>query len=167
MTSNLGAGLLADQHQGEDINLLKERIMEVVRKHFSPEFTNRIDELVIFNRLTQNNITNIVDVRLKEIEERLVDRHITLQVSPPAKEWLGAQGYEPIFGARPLNRLIQQKVLNQLAKLIIDGGIRNGEVAQVELSADGSTIEIVRNHESEAGYIIEEPMEEDEDLDMD
>ncbi|KAG1042608.1 hypothetical protein G6F43_011858 [Rhizopus delemar] len=167
MTSNLGAGLLADQHQGKDINLLKERIMEVVRKHFSPEFTNRIDELVIFNRLTQNNITNIVDVRLKEIEERLADRRITLQVSPPAKEWLGAQGYEPIFGARPLNRLIQQKVLNQLAKLIIDGGIRNGEVAQVELSADGSTIEIVRNHESEAGYIIEEPMEEDEDLDMD
>ncbi|KAG1218000.1 hypothetical protein G6F68_021659 [Rhizopus microsporus] len=73
--------------------------MEVVRKHFSPEFTNRIDELVIFNRLTQTNITNIVDVRLKEIEERLADRRITLHVSQQAKEWLGSHGYEPVYGA--------------------------------------------------------------------
>jgi ATP-dependent Clp protease ATP-binding subunit ClpB len=158
---------LADQHVGEDMNILKEKIMEVVRKHFSPEFTNRIDELVIFNRLTQTNITNIVDVRLKEIEERLADRRITLHVSQQAKEWLGSHGYEPVYGARPLNRLIQQKILNQLAKLIIDGGIRNGEAANVDLSVDGSTVVIARNHESESGYIIEEPMDEDEDLDMD
>ncbi|CAO0797097.1 unnamed protein product [Mucor circinelloides] len=165
MTSNLGAGLLADQHK-DNMIILKEKILEVVRNHFSPEFTNRIDELVIFNRLSQNNITGIVDVRLKEIEERLADRRIVLQVSQAAKNWLGEHGYEPIFGARPLNRLIQQRVLNPLARLIIDGGVRNGEVANVDLDANGH-IEIKRNHESEAGYIEEEPMDEDEDLDMD
>ncbi|KAL9557852.1 hypothetical protein PS6_001610 [Mucor atramentarius] len=165
MTSNLGAGLLADQHK-DNMIILKEKILEVVRNHFSPEFTNRIDELVIFNRLSQNNITGIVDVRLKEIEERLADRRIVLQVSQAAKNWLGEHGYEPIFGARPLNRLIQQRVLNPLARLIIDGGVRNGEVAEVDLDASGH-IEIKRNHESEAGYIEEEPMDEDEDLDMD
>ncbi|KAG2236266.1 P-loop containing nucleoside triphosphate hydrolase protein [Thamnidium elegans] len=165
MTSNLGAGLLVDEVKG-DMIMLKERILEVVRQHFSPEFTNRIDELVIFNRLTQNNITNIVDVRLQEIQQRLSDRRITLQVSAAAKEWLGVHGYEPIFGARPLNRLIQQRVLNQLARLIIDGGVRNGEIAHVGLSREGE-IEVTRNHESEAGYVTEEPMDEDEDLDMD
>jgi ATP-dependent Clp protease ATP-binding subunit ClpB len=165
MTSNLGAGLLADQYKG-DMNILKEKILEVVRQHFSPEFTNRIDELVIFNRLTQTNITGIVDVRLKEIEERLADRRIVLKVSEPAKELLGVEGYEPIFGARPLNRLIQQRVLNPLARLILDGGVRNGEVAKVDVNAEGH-IEVLRNHESEAGYIEEEPMDEDEDLDMD
>ncbi|KAI7903441.1 P-loop containing nucleoside triphosphate hydrolase protein [Cokeromyces recurvatus] len=163
MTSNLGAGLLADENK-DDMNLLKEKIMEIVRHHFSPEFTNRIDEVVIFNRLTQNNITDIVDVRLKEVEERLKDRRIVLEVSEGAKQWLGEHGYEPIFGARPLNRLIQQRILNPLAKLIIDGGVRNGEVAQVELDPNGH-IEITRNHESEAGYTEEEPM--DEDIDMD
>ncbi|KAG2204982.1 hypothetical protein INT47_002606 [Mucor saturninus] len=165
MTSNLGAGLLVDQVKG-DMIMLKEKILEVVRQHFSPEFTNRIDELVIFNRLTQSNITGIVDVRLKEIGERLADRRITLQVSAAAKEWLGVHGYEPIFGARPLNRLIQQRVLNPLARLIIDGGVRNGEIAHVGLSEDGE-IDVIRNHESEAGYVTEEPMEEDEDHDMD
>lgn len=166
MTSNLGAGLLADQHKGEGMNVLKEKILEVVRHHFSPEFTNRIDELVIFNRLSQDNITGIVDVRLKEVEDRLADRHITLQVSEPAKKWLGEHGYEPIFGARPLNRLIQNRVLNPLARLIIDGGVRNGETANVILDANNN-IELTRNHESQANYIEEEPMDEDEDLDMD
>ncbi|KAI9351686.1 P-loop containing nucleoside triphosphate hydrolase protein [Pilaira anomala] len=165
MTSNLGAGLLADEAKG-DMIILKERILEVVRQHFSPEFTNRIDELVIFNRLTQTNITNIVDVRLQEIGQRLADRRITLQVSAPAKEWLGVHGYEPVFGARPLNRLIQQRVLNPLARLIIDGGVRNGEIAHVGLNSENEP-EVIRNHESEAGYITEEPMDEDEDLDMD
>ncbi|KAI8368770.1 putative HSP100 protein [Blakeslea trispora] len=163
MTSNLGSGLLVDNHAGDTI-LLKEKILEIVRQHFSPEFTNRIDELVIFNRLSQNNIVGIVDVRLQEIQERMKDRRITLQVSDAAKQWLGTNGYEPIFGARPLNRLVQQRILNPLAKLILDGGIRNNEVAQVDVNADGE-IELLRNHESEAGYI--EPMDEDDELDMD
>ncbi|KAF7730191.1 hypothetical protein EC973_002799 [Apophysomyces ossiformis] len=165
MTSNLGAHLLAEQIGANEssMNLLKEQILQIVRNHFSPEFTNRIDELVIFNRLSQNNITDIVDVRLEEVQARLADRKITLQVSQAAKEWLGQQGYEPVFGARPLNRVIQQRLLNPLARLIIDGGVRNGEDVRVDVS--NNMLEVLRNHESQADYVVEEPMEEDEDMD--
>lgn len=165
MTSNLGAHLLADQTvASSDSVVLKEQILQIVRQHFSPEFTNRIDELVIFERLNQTNITEIVDVRLEEVQERLYDRRIKLDVSQAAKEWLGQYGYEPIFGARPLNRVIQQRVLNPLARLILDGGVRNGETAKVDVSGD--SIEVIRNHESEAEYQVEEPMDQDEDADM-
>ncbi|KAI8388592.1 P-loop containing nucleoside triphosphate hydrolase protein [Radiomyces spectabilis] len=161
MTSNLGAHLLAEQTTQEmDMVMLKEQILQIVRQHFSPEFTNRIDELVIFNRLTQNNITDIVDVRLHEVQQRLHDRKIKLQVSEAAKQWLGQQGYEPIFGARPLNRLIQQRLLNPLARMIIDGGVRNGEVAHVDIGKHG-TAEVLRNHETESDYEVEEMDEDD------
>ncbi|KAI8065171.1 putative HSP100 protein [Gongronella butleri] len=166
MTSNLGAHLLAEHpNQATDSVVLKEQILQVVRTHFSPEFTNRIDELVIFNRLSQANITDIVGVRLQEVEKRLVDRKIHLDVSNPAKIWLGERGYEPIFGARPLNRLIQQQILNPLARLIIDGGVRPGEVAHIDVNTKGE-IEIKRNHEMESDYEVEEP-QSDEDVDMD
>ncbi|KAI8341769.1 putative HSP100 protein [Chlamydoabsidia padenii] len=169
MTSNLGAHLLAEQSDmvnAADSVILKEQILQIVRQHFSPEFTNRIDELVIFNRLNQNNITDIVDVRLKEVATRLADRRITLQVSHAAKVWLGEQGYQPIFGARPLNRLIQQQVLNPLARLIIDGGVRNGETAHVDVDANNQ-IAIARNHEMESDYEVEEPNDSDNDMAVD
>lgn len=165
MTSNLGAHLLAEagrSHTPADSVVLKEQIQQIVRQHFSPEFTNRIDEIVIFERLTQNNITDIVDVRLREVQARLDDRKIKLEVSEAAKQWLGEHGYEPVFGARPLNRVIQQRVLNPLARLLLDGGIRPGEVARVDVTSQGN-IEVVRNHESQADYIVEEPMEEDQE----
>lgn len=172
MTSNLGAHLLAEQSEmvnAADSIVLKEQILQIVRQHFSPEFTNRIDELVIFNRLSLNNITDIVDVRLKEVGQRLADRKIKIQVSHAAKLWLGENGFQPIFGARPLNRLIQQQVLNPLARLIIDGGVRNGETAHVDVDANNE-ITIARNHEMESDYEVEDPdsdndMAVDEDLD--
>ncbi|ORX55658.1 putative HSP100 protein [Hesseltinella vesiculosa] len=169
MTSNLGAHLLAEQAehvQAADSIVLKEQILQIVRQHFSPEFCNRIDELVIFNRLTQANITDIVDVRLRDVEQRLVERKIKLDVSPSAKVWLGERGYEPVFGARPLNRLIQQQVLNPLARLIIDGGVRNGETAHVDVDSHGD-LDIIRNHEMESDYEVEEPDSGDDDMDMD
>lgn len=169
MTSNLGAHLLAEQSDmvnAADSIVLKEQILQIVRQHFSPEFTNRIDELVIFNRLSQNNITDIVDVRLKEVAGRMADRKIKIQVSQPAKVWLGEHGYEPVFGARPLNRLIQQQVLNPLARLIIDGGVRNGETAHVDVNADNE-IFIARNHEMESDYEVEDPNESDNDMAID
>lgn len=99
MTSNLGAHLLAEQTDiPTDSVILKEQIFQIVRRHFSPEFTNRIDELVIFNRLTQSNIIDIVDVRLKEVQDRLSDRKIKLEVSHNAKIWLGENGYDPLLG---------------------------------------------------------------------
>lgn len=168
MTSNLGAHLLA-AHSSETLAsesvVLKEQIMQIVRQHFSPEFTNRIDEIVIFERLNQTNITDIVDVRLQEVQQRLADRRITLDVSQAAKEWLGSHGYEPVFGARPLNRVIQQRVLNPLAKLLLDGGVRSGETARVDVTGDGN-LEVIRNHESEATYEVEEPMDQDDEYMM-
>ncbi|KAG0174038.1 hypothetical protein DFQ28_008900 [Apophysomyces sp. BC1034] len=167
MTSNLGAHLLAEHSGaiGGDMILLKEQILQIVRNHFSPEFVNRIDELVIFNRLSQDNITDIVDVRLEEVQARLADRKIKLEVSTAAKEWLANQGYEPVYGARPLNRVIQQRLLNPLARLLIDGGVRNGEIALVDVSGPG--LEVTRNHDSQADYEVEEPMDEDDDEEMD
>lgn len=162
MTSNLGAHLLAAQAAdgghtlASDSVVLKEQILHTVRQHFSPEFTNRIDELVVFDRLSQNNITDIVDVRLKEVQARMQDRRIRLDVSAEAKAWLGQHGYEPVFGARPLNRVIQQQLLNPLARLILDGGVRHNETARVDVV--GERLEVLRNHASEAAY---EPMDQD------
>ncbi|KAI9496291.1 putative HSP100 protein [Zychaea mexicana] len=166
MTSNLGAHLLAEQSahgQSPESVILKEQIQQIVRQHFSPEFTNRIDEIVIFERLSQNNITDIVDVRLEEVQERLDDRKIKLDVSPAAKHWLAENGYEPVFGARPLNRVIQQRLLNPLARLIIDGGVRPGETAHVDVVSEGS-IDVRRNHESQSDFEIEEPMDQDDEM---
>jgi ATP-dependent Clp protease ATP-binding subunit ClpB len=171
MTSNLGANLLAETsgiHDTKAMLMIKEQILQVVRQHFSPEFTNRIDELVIFNRLTQKNITGIVDVRLEEIQQRLADRKITLDVDQPAKEWLGQNGYEPVFGARPLNRLIQNKILSPLARLVLDGGVRNGESVKVRVNDDGSDVEVIRNHEPDGSFNYEEPhIADDGDTAMD
>lgn len=105
---------------------------------------------MIFNRLSRQALRNIVDVRLKEVEERVKDRRITLQVDTTARDWLGERGYEPAFGARPLNRLIQKKLLNPLARLLIDGGIRTGETAKVtvkKLETGETDLEVQRNHE--------------------
>ncbi|KAG2188776.1 hypothetical protein INT44_003915 [Umbelopsis vinacea] len=165
MTSNLGANLLAETsgiHDTKAMLMIKEQIMQVVRQHFSPEFTNRIDELVIFNRLTQSNITGIVDVRLQEIQQRLNDRKITLEVTQDAKEWLGQSGYEPIFGARPLNRLLQNKILSPLARLVLDGGVRNGETVKVIMNTDADDVEVVRNHEPDGSFNYETPHIEDD-----
>ncbi|KAI9032912.1 putative HSP100 protein [Phycomyces nitens] len=167
MTSNLGAHLLAEQtttKPEEKLIVLKESILHIVRQHFSPEFTNRIDEIVIFNRLSQDNIVDIVGVRLEEVQERLLDRKIKLEVSNGAKIWLGKYGYEPIFGARPLNRVIQQKVLNPLARMIIDGGVRDGEVARVDLSPK-NIIRVHRNHESKAGFGPDQSIAQDDSED--
>jgi ATP-dependent Clp protease ATP-binding subunit ClpB len=165
MTSNLGANLLAETSGVTDAKamiMIKEQILSVVRQHFSPEFTNRIDELVIFNRLSQTNITGIVDVRLQEIQQRLADRHIVLDVDEPAKQWLGQSGYEPVFGARPLNRLMQNKILSPLARLVLDGGVRSGEVVKVRVNSQVDDVEVIRNHDPDGTYNYEEPHVEDD-----
>ncbi|KAI7870870.1 putative HSP100 protein [Spinellus fusiger] len=149
MTSNLGANTIAEQskiNNKKDFAELKKDILQTVRQHFSCEFTNRIDELVIFNRLSQKSIMSIVDIRLKEIEERLSDHNVKLEIPLDVREWLGERGNEPMFGARPLNRVIQQKILNPLAKLMIDRKAQDGEVIQVSISSAGD-IELHRNHQ--------------------
>ncbi|KAG1065883.1 hypothetical protein G6F42_026751 [Rhizopus arrhizus] len=98
--------------------------------------------MVIYNRLSKNELRDIVDVRIKEVEERTADRRIKIDVDLKARDWLGERGYDPAYGARPLNRLIQKKLLNPLARLLIDGGVRTGETAKV-------TVETLENGESD------------------
>ncbi len=105
---------------------------------------------MVFNRLSRPALRDIVDVRLKEVEDRVSDRRIKLDVDMEARDWLGERGYDPAYGARPLNRLIQKKLLNPLARLLIDGGVRTGEDAKVrviKLESGETDLQVVRNHE--------------------
>lgn len=152
MTSNLGAdALVTDVNEDGTVSArAKQSVMDAVHRAFAPEFVNRIDEMVIFNRLSRTALRDIVDVRLKEVEDRVSDRRIKLDVDLAARDWLGERGYDPAYGARPLNRLIQKKLLNPLARLLIDGGVRTGETARIRVTAltSGETDLVVeRNHE--------------------
>ncbi|QQO09275.1 ATP-dependent chaperone ClpB [Breznakiella homolactica] len=124
MTSNLGSDLILEAKNPEDI---RDALMELLKQSFRPEFLNRIDETVIFNRLGKNEIGKIVDIQLKHLAERLADRKIKLKVTDEAKKFLAERGYDPLFGARPLKRTIQSELENPLAKMIISGKIKDGD----------------------------------------
>ncbi|KAJ2662051.1 chaperone ATPase hsp78 [Coemansia sp. RSA 1199] len=153
-TSNLGSDLLAaDPAASADSTgvspSIQLQIKNMVAQHFSPEFANRIDDLIVFNRLSRNAIRKIADVRLREVQEHLDDRRIKLHVSDDAKDWLAERGYDPVYGARPLNRVIHKRLLNPLARCLIDGSVRNGEVVRVEVEGNEQSREIVivKNHD--------------------
>ncbi|KAF8468943.1 heat shock protein [Kalaharituber pfeilii] len=168
MTSNLGAEYLTAPrnvpvgsiNEGKIDSTSRELVMEAVRRHFLPEFLNRISNVVIFNRLTRKEIRKIVDLRLAEVQQRLAANHrnVVIQVDERAKDYLGDAGYSPAYGARPLNRVIEKEVLNKLAVLLLRGAIRDGEVARVTLDRTNK-IQVLPNHEGGVG-------DEDEDLDM-
>jgi len=148
MTSNLGAEHLA-RPTGRDGRIdatTRELVMNALRNYFLPEFLNRISSVIIFNRLTRKEIRKIVDLRIKEIQKRLTDndRNVVIRVSEAAKDKLGAAGYSPAYGARPLQRLLEKEVLNRMAVLILRGNIRDGEVARVEV-VDGK-VTVLPNH---------------------
>lgn len=154
MTSNLGAEFLA-RPAGKDGKIdatTRELVNNALRNYFLPEFLNRISSVVIFNRLTRKEIRKIVDLRISEIQKRLSDndRHVTIQVTDEAKDYLGNAGYSPAYGARPLARLIEKEVLNRMAVLILRGAIQNGETARVVLA--GNKLQVLPNHtDSELG----------------
>ncbi|KAK4650589.1 Heat shock protein hsp98 [Podospora pseudocomata] len=153
MTSNLGAEYLA-RPNGKDGKIdptTRELVMNALRNYFLPEFLNRINSIVIFNRLTRKEIRRIVDLRISEIQKRLSDndRNVIIKVSEAAKDKLGAQGYSPAYGARPLQRLLEKEVLNRMAILILRGSIRDGEVARVDL-VDNKVTVLPNHQESEA-----------------
>lgn len=108
----------------------------------TPEFINRIDEFVVFKRLSKEALRDIVDIRLRELQGRLDDRRITLDVGKNVKTWLCNKGYDPRYGARPLNRLIQREVGNGLAERIIKGEVKSGEKARVVIKDDGEHLEV-------------------------
>ena len=111
--------------------------MEVLKRSFRPEFLNRIDETVIFNQLTKNDIGKIVEIQLHHLEKRLADRKITLAVSDKAKAFLAERGYDPLYGARPLKRTIQSELENPLAKAIISGKIKDGDTVIADKGDEG------------------------------
>jgi ATP-dependent Clp protease ATP-binding subunit ClpB len=131
MTSNLGSSYVSamGSSAGEDA---REKVMEALRNHFRPEFLNRIDDIVIFQALSRDQIGEIVDIQMATVAKRLADRQITIQVTPAAKFWLGARGYDPAFGARPLKRLIQREVLDPLAMKVLAGELTDGENVVVD-----------------------------------
>ncbi|KZE99570.1 MULTISPECIES: ATP-dependent chaperone ClpB [Rhodococcus] len=128
LTSNLGAGGT------------KEQVMDAVRRSFKPEFVNRLDDVVVFDALSEDQLESIVDIQLGFLAKRLAARRLTLEVSSPAKLWLAARGYDPLYGARPLRRLIQQAIGDQLAKLLLAGDVHDGDVVSVNSSPDGERL---------------------------
>jgi len=141
-TSNLGAELLV---KSENVSDAKGPIMELLRKHFSPELVNRFDDIILFDRLSKDAIRGIVDVRLKEIQDMLNDKKITLTVNDEAKDCLAKEGYSPVYGARPLNRVILKNILKPLSMKLIEGKILNGE--EVVIGVKDHHINIKDNHD--------------------
>ncbi len=140
MTSNLGAEILANQPEGEDSGAVREPVMAVVRSAFRPEFLNRLDEILLFHRLTRDHMTGIVDIQLQRLQGLLDDRKIVLELDAAAKTWLGDAGYDPVYGARPLKRAIQRALQNPIASLILEGKIADGDTVHVSADDDGLVI---------------------------
>ena len=140
LTSNLGSDILAAQPDGEDLALAYKGVMEVVRGHFRPEFLNRLDEIVMFRRLQRSDMATIVEIQLGRLRGLLADRHVGLDLDHSALDWLAAEGYDPVYGARPLKRVIQRSLQNPLAGLILEGGVKDGETVQVSAGIGGLSI---------------------------
>jgi ATP-dependent Clp protease ATP-binding subunit ClpB len=134
MTSNIGSQeILESQQRGRSYEEMKQVVMSELRGHFRPEFLNRVDETVVFHPLTIENLVKIVDIQLARLRDRLAERRITLALTPAALEDLARRGYDPVYGARPLKRLIQQDIETPIARLLVKGELRDGETATVEL----------------------------------
>ena len=140
MTSNLGSHALADQSMDEKAK--HEAVMNVVRAQFRPEFLNRLDEIVMFTPLTRENLAKIVDINLARVNKRLADRRISIEMSDNAKAWLANTGYDPTYGARPLRRLIQTSVEDQLARKLLAGQVPDGSVMHMDAAEDGSGLQV-------------------------
>ena len=140
LTSNLGTTALSELQDGSDVSDAKLEIMEAVRKHFRPEFLNRLDETIIFDRLSREEMDGIVDVQLGHLTNRLAHRNINLTFDKSAIKWLADEGYDPVFGARPLKRVIKSKIQNQLARMLLSNSVLDGDVVEVTGSSDGLII---------------------------
>jgi len=148
MTSNIGSDLILDVTTKKEIGFVdgtkidmvrdrvREKITERLRDHFRPEFINRLDDVIIFDSLTKADLEKIVDLQLAHVSKRLVEKEITVEFSAGVKKLLAEEGYDPNYGARPLKRVIQQKILNPLALEIVEGKVADGNRVLVELVKD-------------------------------
>jgi ATP-dependent Clp protease ATP-binding subunit ClpB len=143
MTSNVGSQMIVDLGPNDE-ELLRRRVNEALKAQFRPEFLNRIDETVIFQQLTREQLNRIVELQLEKVRSRLAERHITLDVTPEALEFLGNEGFDPVYGARPLKRVIQRRLLDRLALEMLEGTVRDGDKVQVDARGGAVTLEAVR-----------------------
>jgi ATP-dependent Clp protease ATP-binding subunit ClpB len=135
LTSNLGSQFLIDPDLDE--NQKREGVMAMVRSHFKPEFLNRLDDIVVFSALDRSELGQIVELNIDRLSNRLAERRLQLAVTPAARTWLADKGYDPIYGARPLRRLMQQQIDDQLANLLLAGTIHDGSMVKVDVATDG------------------------------
>ena len=149
LTSNLGQEILINEPDTVDGYIrpeTKRAVMEVVQHSYPPEFLNRVDEFIVFQRLGKDAIRDIVDIRIREVQERLGDRRVVLDIPEEVRIWLAGKGYDPRYGARPLQRLLTKELLNRLAMRIIRGEIRSGETARVRVTDGGGELVVENNH---------------------
>jgi ATP-dependent Clp protease ATP-binding subunit ClpB len=140
LTSNLGSDALANLPDGADIETARPHVMEAVRAAFRPEFLNRLDEILLFRRLSRDDMKGIVEIQLRHLQRLLADRKITLEIDGAAEAWLADKGYDPVYGARPLKRVIQRELQNPLAQQILEGRIPDGSTVRVSASPLGLVI---------------------------
>jgi len=141
MTSNLGSQYLADPNLPAEVK--NEAVMGVVRQAFKPEFLNRLDDVVMFDPLTEDDLRRIVEIQLERVSRRLTDRRITLEVTDAARRWLAATGFDPVYGARPLKRLIQTTIEDALARRMLAGAVHDGDTVAFDVNADATGLEVV------------------------
>jgi len=138
LTSNLGSQIIADPTLSDEQR--RDAVMAVVRSHFKPEFLNRLDDIVVFHALSPDELSAIVEIQVNRLRKRLSERRLTLEVSADALGWLAGHGYDPIYGARPLRRLVQTAIGDQLARALLAGEIHDGDTVHVERSGDGLSV---------------------------
>ncbi|HET7243495.1 MAG TPA: ATP-dependent chaperone ClpB [Streptosporangiaceae bacterium] len=140
LTSNLGSAEIANQSMDEDVK--RETVMAVVRVTFKPEFLNRLDDIILFDPLTTEELAEIVDLQVAALARRLAERRLTLHVTPAAREWLALTGFDPVYGARPLRRLVQSAIGDQLARALLAGQIVDGDTVLVDTDADADALTV-------------------------
>ncbi|MBS0331801.1 MAG: ATP-dependent chaperone ClpB [Proteobacteria bacterium] len=146
MTSNLGSEFLATLDDGQDVEAARASVMEVVRRHFRPEFLNRIDETILFKRLGRAEMDDIVKIQLQRVDKLLADRRMTIALDPAATHWLAEKGYDPVYGARPLKRVIQKELVDPIARKLLAGEFEDGSVIDVTADQDSLVIGRAKVH---------------------
>lgn len=166
MTSNVGAAFLNEMGEGPVPSPIRTAVMSAIQAQWPPEFLNRIDSIIIFRALSRANVRKIVDLRLKEVQERLESRKMKLVLSGEAKDYLGSAGYSTNYGARPLNRAVQNELLNPLSIFILDDRVRDGEDIKVEFDKYHNRLVIEPNHEGSgaAGSMDVDDLDQDDAL---
>ncbi|RZS37873.1 ATP-dependent Clp protease ATP-binding subunit ClpB [Herbihabitans rhizosphaerae] len=142
LTSNLGSQVIADANLDE--RQRTDAVMSVVQRHFKPEFLNRLDDVVVFHQLATEELTSIVDIQVERLAARLAGRRLILDVTPSARDWLALNGFDPVYGARPLRRLVASAIGDQLARKLLSGDIRDGDTVLVDITDDNSALDVTR-----------------------